>query len=354
VRAHNARVWLELRTGAYKRSMQKQILLFPNYWIRRSQPIFDARTRNLLMRHPAIFFALILTISQTLSAQQSRAVTTDEAEGHLLKKVEPVYPPFARVAGIEGTIQLQVGISTDGRIHSISGAAKTVSPDLWQAARRAVSGYIYRPFVVHGAPVNVTTTISVDFKLPPGKSQPQPAPNISFSSFDSIGDSVKLPAPSPAMEKWLQKNAARYSEECSEYVDPTDRVVKESNAQTHDRLLKRLRDHTRLVDIDDRPRSYGLYLVSIVDPCICGATGNCGIDMVEVEHGRIRSVGRASGWGYALVHREGPLGLPDVFLIQNMSAADSVMAGFANLGGEWGQLYCGAGENDHLDIEQCR
>jgi hypothetical protein len=107
-------------------------------------------------------------------------------------------------------------------------------------------------------------------------------------------------------------------------------------------LLKRLRDHTRLVDIDDRPGSYRLYLVSIEDPCICGATGNCAIDLVEVEPGRIRIVGGASGWGYALVHREGPLGLPDVFLIQNMSAADSVAAGFANLGGEWGQLYRGA------------
>jgi len=281
------------------------------------------------MRRPAIF-ALILAISVTLSAQQWRALTPDEAESHLLKKVEPVYPPFARAAGIEGTIQLQVGIY------------------------RAVSGYVYSPFVKDGKPVNVTTTISVEFKLPAGKPKPWPAPNLSSSSFDSIGDSVKIPAPSPAMEKWLEKNAARHSEDCSEYVDPADNAANESEAQTHARLLKRLRDHTSLVDIDDRPGSYRLYLVSIEDPCICGATGNCGIDIVEVEPGRIRIVGGASGWGYALVHREGPLGLPDVFLIQNMSAADSVVAGFANLGGEWGQLYCGAGENDHLDIKQCR
>jgi len=323
------------------------------HWIRRPRPVFGVRTWNLLMRRPAIF-ALILAISVTLSAQQWRALTPDEAESHLLKKVEPVYPPFARAAGIEGTIQLQVGIYTDGRIHSISGAAEAESPDLWAAAHRAVSGYVYSPFVKDGKPVNVTTTISVEFKLPAGKPKPWPAPNLSSSSFDSIGDSVKIPAPSPAMEKWLEKNAARHSEDCSEYVDPADNAANESEAQTHARLLKRLRDHTSLVDIDDRPGSYRLYLVSIEDPCICGATGNCGIDIVEVEPGRIRIVGGASGWGYALVHREGPLGLPDVFLIQNMSAADSVVAGFANLGGEWGQLYCGAGENDHLDIKQCR
>jgi TonB family protein len=302
------------------------------------------------MRCPAIF-SLIVTTSLTLSAQQWRAVTPDEAESHLLKKVEPVYPPFARVAGIEGTIQLEVGIYTDGRIHSVSGATETESPDLWEAARRTVSGYVYSPFAKEGKPVNVTTTISVEFKLPTGKPKTWPAPDI--SGFDSIGDSVKIPAPSPAMEKWLEQNAARHSEDCSKYVDPTDNTASESEAQTHARLLKRLRDHTSLVDIDDRPGSYRLYLVSIEDPCICGATGNCGIDIVEVESGGIRIVGGASGWGYALVHREGPLGLPDVFLIQNMSVADSVVAGFANLGGEWGQLYCGAGKNDHLDIKQC-
>jgi TonB family protein len=312
------------------------------------------RTWNLFMRRPAML-ALMLTMSLLLSAQQWRAVTPDEAESHLLKKVEPVYPPFARVAGIEGTIQLQVGISTDGRIHSISGAGEAESPDLWKAAQRAVSGYVYSPFVKGGKPVNVTTTVSIEFKLPAtARPKPWPVPNLSSISFDSVGDSVKIPAPSPAMERWLEKNAARHSEDCSKYVDPADNAAYESETQTRARLLKRLRDHTSLVDIDDRPGSHGLYLVSIEDPCICGATGNCGIDLVEVESGRIRIVGSASGWGYALVHREGPLGLPDVFLIQNMSAADSMVAGFANLGGEWGQLYCGAGENDHLDIKQCR
>jgi hypothetical protein len=69
--------------------------------------------------------------------------------------------------------------------------------------------------------------------------------------------------------------------------------------------------------------------------------------------GRLRR-GLSPATGYALLRREGPVCPPDVFLIQNMSAADSVMAGFANLGGEWGQLYCGAGENDHLDMKQCR
>lgn len=218
------------------------------HWIRRPQPVFGVRTWNLLMRSPVIF-ALILTFSLTLSAQQWRAVTPDEAESPLLKKVAPVYPPFARVAGIEGIIQLQVGIYTDGRIHSISGAAEAESPDLWEAARRTVSGYVFSPFVKDGKPVNVTTTISVEFKLPAGKPKRWPAPNISFSGFDSIGDSVKIPAPSPAMEKWLEENAARHSGDCSEYVDPTDNATSESEAQTHVRLRKRLRDHTSLVDI---------------------------------------------------------------------------------------------------------
>ena len=90
-------------------------------------------------------------------------VTSTIAEGMLLQKVVPVYPPIAKVTRREGTVVLQATISTTGAIENlrvISG-----EPMLQQAALDAVSNWRYRPYLLNGQPVEVETTINVIFKL---------------------------------------------------------------------------------------------------------------------------------------------------------------------------------------------
>jgi len=90
-------------------------------------------------------------------------ITSRLAEGLLLDRVLPVYPPIARAAGVQGTVVLEATISANGTIKNlrvVSGNAM-----LRQAAIDAVSRWRYRPFLLNGQPIEVETTISVVFSM---------------------------------------------------------------------------------------------------------------------------------------------------------------------------------------------
>ena len=78
-------------------------------------------------------------------------------------RIEPDYPEIARRARIEGFVILEVVIGTDGRIERIQTLKS--EPLLEEAARKAVSRWVYRPALQHGRPVKVFATIRVEFRL---------------------------------------------------------------------------------------------------------------------------------------------------------------------------------------------
>jgi TonB family protein len=83
----------------------------------------------------------------------------------LLTSVNPVYPPGAEAAGIEGTVLLRAVISIDGNLLGVSLANTAVDAELAKAATDAVRQWHYRPTLLNGAPVEVVTTIAVTFRL---------------------------------------------------------------------------------------------------------------------------------------------------------------------------------------------
>jgi len=84
-------------------------------------------------------------------------------QSNLLQSVDPVYPPLAMQARIQGVVRFTVTIGKDGRVSNI----RLVSghPLLVEAARTAVSQWIYRPTLLNGDPVEVTATVDVPFRL---------------------------------------------------------------------------------------------------------------------------------------------------------------------------------------------
>ncbi len=90
-------------------------------------------------------------------------VDPDTQQRRLLQSVLPVYPDVAKQAGIEGSVRLKAYIGRDGTVESL----KVISgpPALVGAAAEAVRQWRYRPTLVDGKPVNVTTTVTVDFRL---------------------------------------------------------------------------------------------------------------------------------------------------------------------------------------------
>jgi TonB family protein len=91
------------------------------------------------------------------------SVAAAEMERHLVLSRVPVYPEAAKEEGIEGPVVAQALISKSGivtRVIVIEGDSR-----LRNAAAEAIYRRRYRPYLVHGQPVDVATTITVNFKL---------------------------------------------------------------------------------------------------------------------------------------------------------------------------------------------
>jgi protein TonB len=80
---------------------------------------------------------------------------------HLIASRVPVIPDDARENGVTGVVRMQATINRNGfvqRLHVLQGPTL-----LRPAALAAVSAWRYRPYLVNGQPVDVMTTITVDF-----------------------------------------------------------------------------------------------------------------------------------------------------------------------------------------------
>jgi protein TonB len=82
---------------------------------------------------------------------------------NLIRKVIPVYPPLAKQARIQGTVRFQAIIGKDGTIQNLQLVSG--HPLLVANAQQAVSQWVYRPTLLNGEPVEVVTTIDVNFTL---------------------------------------------------------------------------------------------------------------------------------------------------------------------------------------------
>jgi len=99
-------------------------------------------------------------------AVQRVRVSQGVTQGMVLHKVQPVYPPLARTARVQGSVVLAAIIGKDGTIqnlHVVSG-----HPLLTQAALDAVKQWRYRPYILNGEPVEVDTQVTVNFTLSGG------------------------------------------------------------------------------------------------------------------------------------------------------------------------------------------
>lgn len=85
------------------------------------------------------------------------------AAAKLIYQPSPTYPALARQARIQGTVRLQAVISKEGEIENLT--VMSGHPLLIPAALNAVRQWRYQPTFLNGVPVEVETTIEVNFKL---------------------------------------------------------------------------------------------------------------------------------------------------------------------------------------------
>jgi TonB family protein len=116
----------------------------------------------------------------------------------LVEKVEPVYPPQAKEARIQGTVRFTAVIDTGGHVRNLTLVSG--HPLLVEAAQQAVQQWRYKPTLLNGEPVEVVTQIDVHFTL-----GGEPKPDNIAGAYRAGGE---ISAPSP-----IYKVEPEYSQE---------------------------------------------------------------------------------------------------------------------------------------------
>jgi TonB family protein len=95
---------------------------------------------------------------------QSRLhVSADTMGTRLVTKIDPVYPEAARQMGTQGIVVLDAVIAADGSVKKLRPVS---GPDvLVQSTTTAVGAWKFEPYLASGKPVEVETTIAVEFRL---------------------------------------------------------------------------------------------------------------------------------------------------------------------------------------------
>ena len=83
----------------------------------------------------------------------------------LVHRVNPVYPERAQALGIQGTVLLEAVIFKDGSLGAMRVLNRLADPELVDAATEAVKDWRYEPTLLNGPPIEVVTTITVNFRL---------------------------------------------------------------------------------------------------------------------------------------------------------------------------------------------
>jgi protein TonB len=98
-----------------------------------------------------------------VAAPTKMSISAGVAGGLLIQKTAPTYPQIAREARVSGTVVIQATISKTGAIQNLRAVSGPTM--LRQPAMDAVKTWRYKPYMLDGEPVDVETTVSVNFTL---------------------------------------------------------------------------------------------------------------------------------------------------------------------------------------------
>jgi tetratricopeptide (TPR) repeat protein len=85
------------------------------------------------------------------------------AEANLITKIDPVYPPLAKQAHIQGTVEFSIRVGEDGKVQRLNLVRG--HPLLVDAAKNAVLKSVYHSVSQDGKPVPFETEVIVQFNL---------------------------------------------------------------------------------------------------------------------------------------------------------------------------------------------
>jgi periplasmic protein TonB len=111
------------------------------------------------------FMALsLLAVSLTVSRSFADTIHVSEqdAEKAIVQRVQPVYPPIAKLSNLFGQVVVDMTVGENGAVEQadvVSG-----NPILGGAAKTAAKNWKFQPFLSDGKPSKAVVRISFNFK----------------------------------------------------------------------------------------------------------------------------------------------------------------------------------------------
>ena len=146
-------------------------------------------------RHPLASVLLLVTLTSAAVSQAKPVLvhlSEGVAQGLLMRKVPPAYPPLARQAHVQGKVILKVRISKSGDVVNL----RLVSghPMLAPAAMEAVKQWKYQPYLLYGDPIEADTNVTVNSHFSTNR-----RPREWWAAFQAAFQTVRKAASPPAI-----------------------------------------------------------------------------------------------------------------------------------------------------------
>ncbi len=194
----------------------------------------------LILSFPAAAQQLSPAVTPQPQVPQRVRISQGVAQGLLVRKVNPIYPPLARQARISGTVVLRALIGTDGSIENLTLVSG--HPMLAPAAIEAVKQWKYKPFLLNGKPIKVDTEVTVNFELTPQS----PADGVAGGlSARQSGNATTAVSPEAALSEVLKKYPGLLPE-LGQLLGKLQRNIQFPAARGQSRLLPLLPESTIL------------------------------------------------------------------------------------------------------------
>ena len=100
-------------------------------------------------------------IDTTHCGEESAVQVPNLERGRVVQLPKPVYPPIARVAHAQGSVEVQVLIDENGKV--VAAVAISGHPLLQAASVKAARESVFTPTKVEGKPVKVAGVLHYDF-----------------------------------------------------------------------------------------------------------------------------------------------------------------------------------------------
>jgi TonB family protein len=110
----------------------------------------------------------------------------------VISRVDPVYPPEAKAAHLQGFVVLRAVVGKNGNVSNVTVVSGPL--ELVQSAIDAVSQWRYKPYLLNGEPVEVETRVNVSYWLADsGGASPYRTPGVAAADVRLVGGGVSAP-----------------------------------------------------------------------------------------------------------------------------------------------------------------